>query len=126
VATRVRKTTTVVRVRTVERQAPAPGCCPHYHEAIELIGKRWTGAIVRVLLVSGPLRFSQIAHAVPALSDRLLSERIKELEARGLVARDARGPAPTYALTRMGAELEPALVHVEAWAQRWSVAARGD
>ena len=114
-ATRVRTTTTVVRVRTVEAHAE-PGCCPHYHEAIELIGKRWTGAIVRVLLSSSrPLRFSQIAHAVPELSDRLLSERIKELEARGLVARDAEG----YALTEMGAELEPALVQVEAWAQRW-------
>jgi DNA-binding HxlR family transcriptional regulator len=118
VATRVRRTTTVVRVRTVEAQA-APGCCPHYHEAIELIGKRWTGAIVRVLLTSGPLRFSQIAHAVPELSDRLLSERIKELEARGLVVRDARAGAPTYTLTEMGAELEPALVQVEVWAQRW-------
>jgi DNA-binding HxlR family transcriptional regulator len=116
VATRVRKTTTVVRVRTVEA---APGCCPHYHEAIELIGKRWTGAIVRVLLTSGPLRFSQIAQAVPELSDRLLTERIKELESRGLVVRRARGGPPTYALTEMGADLEPALVYVETWAQRW-------
>lgn len=113
---RVRKTTTVVRVRTV--QTTAPGCCPHYHEAIELIGKRWTGAIVRVLLGSGPLRFGEIAQAVPQLSDRLLSERIKELEARGLVARADDG-APTYALTEMGTELGPALVHVEVWAQRW-------
>ena len=114
-AARVRKTTTtVVRVRTA-RAEREPGCCPHYHEAIELIGKRWTGAIVRVLLSSGPLRFSQIAHAVPELSDRLLSERIKELEARGLVVRDGSA----YALTEMGAELEPALVHVEVWAQRW-------
>ena len=97
-----------------------PGCCPHYHEAIELIGKRWTGAIVRVMLSSSrPLRFSQIAHAVPELSDRLLSERIKELEARGLVRREVQGGAPTYALTEMGTELEPALVQVEGWAQRW-------
>jgi DNA-binding HxlR family transcriptional regulator len=118
VATRVRKTTTVVRVTKVA-SGPAAGCCPHYHEAIELIGKRWTGAIVRVLLSSGPLRFSQIAAAVPELSDRLLSERIKELEARGLVARATEGAAPTYALTEMGAELEPALVQVEVWAQRW-------
>jgi DNA-binding HxlR family transcriptional regulator len=116
VATRIRKTTTVVRVRTVE--ATEAGCCPHYHEAIELIGKRWTGAIVRVLLLSGPLRFSQIAQSVPELSDRLLSERIKELEARGLVVRSEDGP-PTYALTEMGTDLEPALVYVETWAQRW-------
>ena len=63
------------------------GCCPYYHDAIELIGKRWTGAIVVVLLDTGPMRFSEIGAAVPALSDRLLSERMKELEARGLVER---------------------------------------
>ena len=48
------------------------GCCPFYHEAVELVGRRWTGAILRVLM-DGPLRFSEIAQAVPELSDRLLS-----------------------------------------------------
>ena len=72
------------------KQGPeAPSyCCPHYHEAVELVGKRWTGAILYVLLHGGPLRFSEIAHAVPDLSDRLLSERMKELER----ARDRRPP----------------------------------
>ena len=51
-------------------------CCPLYHEAVELVGRRWTGAILRVLM-DGPLRFSEIAQAVPELSDRLLSERMK-------------------------------------------------
>jgi DNA-binding HxlR family transcriptional regulator len=51
----------------------SPTCCPYYHEAVELIGRRWTGAIVAVLLDGGPLRFSEISHAVPELSDRLLS-----------------------------------------------------
>src|SRR5919198_423221 len=72
--------------------APPPACCPFYHEAVELIGRRWTGAIVAVLLDHGPLRFSEIAQAVPELSDRLLSERMKELEARGL-AGAGRPPA---------------------------------
>ena len=54
------------------------GCCPYYHQAVELIGKRWTGAIVSVLL-ERPLRFSEIAAAVPQLSDRLLSERGQEI-----------------------------------------------
>ena len=54
-----------------------PACCPLYHEAVELIGRRWTGAIVAVLLDHGPMRFSEIAQAVPELSDRLLSERIE-------------------------------------------------
>ena len=66
--------------------AGAP-CCPYLHEAVELIGKRWSGAIIVVLLEGGALRFSEIAQAIPQLSDRLLSERMKELEARGIVER---------------------------------------
>jgi len=63
------------------RQDQARGnCCPLYHEAVELVGRRWTGAILSVLM-DGPLRFSEIASAIPELSDRLLSERMKELEA---------------------------------------------
>ena len=58
-----------------------PPCCPKYHRAIELIGRRWTGAIVSVLIHRERLRFSEIADAVPELSDRLLSARMKELEA---------------------------------------------
>ena len=57
------------------------------HDAVELIGRRWTGAIVAVLLQTGPLRFRQIAQACLDLSDRLLTERMRELEARGLVTR---------------------------------------
>jgi len=103
---------------------PEP-CCPQYHEAIEFLGKRWTGAIVRVLMSRSPLRFSEIAGAVPQLSDRLLSERMKELEARGVVSRTVSPPPPAaptrvdYSLTPMGRELEPALAALESWAQRW-------
>ena len=68
-----------------------PGCCPFYHEAVELVGRRWTGAILRVLM-DRPMRFSEVVQAVPELSDRLLSARMKELEARGIVER-YHGPA---------------------------------
>jgi len=88
---------------------------------VELVGRRWTGAILRVLM-DGPLRFSQIAQAVPELSDRLLSERMKELEARGIVERTVIPGPPLrveYSLSRMGAELEQALVELQAWANRW-------
>ena len=61
-------------------------CCSSYHRAVELIGKRWTGAILFVLM-DGPLRFSEVKLLVPDLSDRLLSERMKELEAEGIVER---------------------------------------
>ena len=99
-----------------------PACCPLYHEAVELIGRRWTGAIVAVLLEGGSLRFSEIAHAVPEMSDRLLSERLKELEARGVVSRTIDPGPPLkvrYSLTPMGHNLEPALNELKDWAQRW-------
>jgi DNA-binding HxlR family transcriptional regulator len=97
------------------------GCCPLYHEAVELVGRRWTGAILRVLM-DGSLRFSEIAQAVPELSDRLLSERMKELEARGIVERTVLPGPPVrveYSLSRMGRELQPALSELERWARRW-------
>jgi DNA-binding HxlR family transcriptional regulator len=99
-----------------------PPCCPYYHEAVELIGRRWTGAIVSVLIHRQILRFGEIAEAVPELSDRLLSERMKELEARGVVCRTVRPGRPVrveYALTEMGRELAPAVRELERWARRW-------
>ncbi len=104
-----------------DRTTRSSGCCPLYHEAVELVGRRWTGAILRVLM-DGPLRFSEIAQSVPELSDRLLSERMKELEARGMVARTVISGPPLrveYSLSKMGRELEPALSELERWANRW-------
>jgi DNA-binding HxlR family transcriptional regulator len=60
--------------------------CPLYHRAVELIGRRWTGAILRALM-AGVNRFSDLAATVPGMSDRMLSERLKELEAEGVVVR---------------------------------------
>jgi DNA-binding HxlR family transcriptional regulator len=104
-----------------EVAAPRAACCSQYHQAIELIGKRWTGAIVMVLL-EGAARFSEIKDCVPDLSDRLLSERLKELEAEGLVDRivvDGNPPRVQYLLTQKGMALEPAIVSLRAWAQTW-------
>jgi DNA-binding HxlR family transcriptional regulator len=104
-----------------EGETRVAGCCPLYHEAVELVGRRWTGAILRVLM-EGSLRFSEIAQSVPELSDRLLSERMKELEGRGIVARNVIPGPPLrveYELSRMGRELEPALSELERWANRW-------
>jgi DNA-binding HxlR family transcriptional regulator len=84
------------------------------------VGKRWTGAIIMVLMTRGPARFSEVGAAVPELSDRLLSERMKELEARGVVERRQGGAGrPQYALTPMGEELRPAVTALQSWAQRW-------
>jgi DNA-binding HxlR family transcriptional regulator len=111
------------RARGTQTENGRPCCCPLYHEAIELIGRRWTGAIVGVLIVEQRgLRFCEIATAVPELSDRLLSERMKELEARGVVERTVRPGRPVhveYSLTEMGRELAPAVQELRRWARRW-------
>ena len=95
--------------------------CPYYHEAVELLGKRWTGAIVHVLL-AGPLRFSEIAQAIPQISDRLLSMRLKELEAFGIIARRVSDEAPVrveYELTPKGNALGPTVTELRRWAREW-------
>lgn len=97
------------------------GVCPHFHAAIELIGKRWTGAIV-CALTERPLRFGELAKAVPGLSDRLLSQRLRELEEEGLVEREVEAGTPvrvTYSLTEKGAELRPAIRELGIWARHW-------
>jgi DNA-binding HxlR family transcriptional regulator len=114
---------TETRSTTVEEDAPSHRevCCTHYHRAVELIGKRWTGAIVFVLM-DGPLRFSEVKQLVPELSDRLLSERLKELEAEGIVARRVMDDSPVrveYALTDKGRALEPVVRTLKSWAHSW-------
>lgn len=93
-------------------------CCSLYHQAIEMVGKRWTGAILMVMM-EGPVRFSEIRQLVPDLSDRLLSERLKELEAESVVARRQDCDSPScvrYELTEKGAALEPAVRALKQWA----------
>src|SRR3954467_130951 len=111
------------RRTAVATKAPPGECCPHLHEAVELIGKRWSGAIVYVLMQSRkPLRFSEVGQAIPELSDRLLSERMKELEARGIVERHVSREPPVrveYELTGMGRELGPALRELRRGAVRY-------
>src|SRR3712207_5018701 len=96
-------------------------CCSAYHQAIELIGKRWTGAFV-FLLLDGPLRFSEVKLLVPEISDRLLSERLKELEAQGIISRRVIDGSPArveYRLTRKGQAREPAVRSLKVWARSW-------
>ena len=96
-------------------------CCGLYHRAVELVGKRWTGAILLVML-DGPVRFSEVRGLVPDLSDRLLSERLKELEREGIVERRVTEATPahaTYVLTDKGRALEPAVHALRSWARDW-------
>lgn len=100
--------------------------CPKYEEAMALLGKRWTGLILRALF-SGNTRFSTICHYVPGLSDRLLSERLKELEQQGIVQRRVFAETPVrveYLLTSKGEQLRPVVDAVQAWADSWIIAAQ--
>lgn len=95
--------------------------CPNYHRAIELIGRRWTGAIL-LALSHGADRFCALTAAVPGLSDRLLSERLKELEVEGIVRRTVIPTTPvtiTYQLTEKGNGLRDVMDAVSQWAQEW-------
>ena len=106
--------------------APPPSgerspCCALYHHAVELIGRRWTGAILLVLVEDGSLRFSEIRTLVPDVSDRLLSERLKELETEDIVERHVYDETPVrveYELTAKGRALEPALVALKQWSHQ--------
>ena len=99
-----------------------PGLCAKFHRAVELIGARWSGAIVQILL-QGPVRYADLRAAVPDISDRMLSERLRELESEGIVVRTVSQDPPVrvdYALTEKGRALQPALAAVGAWAEKWS------
>ncbi|MCB0876557.1 MAG: helix-turn-helix domain-containing protein [Solirubrobacterales bacterium] len=95
--------------------------CSRYHEAVELVGRRWSGAIL-FSLIGGPRYFSDVAAAVPGVSDRLLSQRLRELEAEGLVERAVHPGPParvSYRLGESGEALVPALRALYDWAQDW-------
>jgi DNA-binding HxlR family transcriptional regulator len=95
--------------------------CPRFHHAVELIGRRWTGAIISILM-SGPRRFNEILNAIPGISDRLLTERLRELELAQIIQREVHSCSPvrvTYELTPRGRDLEEPLDALGHWAERW-------
>ena len=95
--------------------------CARFHRAVELIGSRWTGAIIRTLL-QGKTRYALIKAAIPDLTDRMLSERLRSLETEGLVTRRVIPETPVrveYELTEKGRSLEKALGEIGIWAERW-------
>lgn len=111
----------VLQTQTQIQAGAAGGVCPHFHAAIELIGKRWTGAIL-CALTERPMRFGELGKVVPGLSDRLLSQRLRELEEEGLVEREVEAGSPvrvTYSLTEVGHQLDPAIKELQIWARTW-------
>jgi len=105
----------------MESHSEPSAFCPKYHQAVELIGRRWTGAILRALL-SGVNRFTDLCDTVPGLSDRMLTERLKELESQGIVRRTVIPETPVrvdYSLTAKGRDLEAVVRAVSRWAEAW-------
>ncbi len=98
--------------------------CPQYARAIDVLGRRWMGLILRVLL-TGPHRFNEILSVIPGLSDPILSQRLRELEAEGLVTRRVLPNSPIrveYELTEAGRALERVVKEISAWAATWMTA----
>ncbi len=98
-----------------------PSFCSRFHRAIELIGGRWTGAVINALM-SGRARYAALRDAVPDISDRMLSERLRVLEAEGIVLRHVTPDTPVrveYELSEKGRALEKALRAIGVWAEEW-------
>lgn len=110
---------TTAEADNVEPQSCELVLCPRVEQAFSLIGKRWTGQLIALLLLRDA-RFSELARAIPGLSERMLAERLKELEEHGLVNRTVDPGPPVrvlYGLTRSGHELEPAIAKLREWAE---------
>jgi DNA-binding HxlR family transcriptional regulator len=100
---------------------PPHPVCSRFHQAVELIGGRWTGAIIQTLL-QGKTRYALIKAAIPDITDRMLSERLRSLESEELLTRKVVPESPVrveYELTEKGRSLESSLNEIGTWAERW-------
>ena len=102
--------------------AHPPELCRRFHKASELIGRRWTGAIIYVLLRSR-CRFATLRDAIPDITDRMLSDRLQELEQEEIVERTVVPDTPIrveYSLTKKGRALAAAIDAIADWADKWT------
>lgn len=109
-------------VSSMKTPAETPSVCMRFHRASELIGRRWTGAIIFVLLQTTPCRFATLRTAIPDITDRMLSERLQELEQEGIVERTVVPETPVrveYSLTKKGRALAAPIEAITSWAERW-------
>ena len=96
-------------------------CPPHYEAAMDILGKKWTGLILKPLM-EGARRFTEVSAYVPGLSDRLLSQRLQELEDAGIVERRVYSQRPVlveYSLTAQGQALREVVEAIQRWADEW-------
>lgn len=95
--------------------------CPRFETAFSFLGKRWNGLIIQTLM-SGPKRFKDISGLIPSMSDKMLSERMKDLEGEGILVRHVYPETPVrieYELTDKGRALEPVMQQIQSWAEIW-------
>lgn len=95
--------------------------CPRFHKAIEQIGSRWTGVIIRALS-NDVHRFGDLKNSIPGLSDRMLADRLKELQVDGIVKRTVIPETPVrveYHLTEKGCSLADVMAAITVWAETW-------
>ncbi len=95
--------------------------CPKFEKTYSILGKKWNGLIIDVLLENGAQRFKNLVHSVPKCSDRVLVERLKELEQEGIVARITSDDSALieYRLTTKGEELAPVMAAIHDWSNDW-------
>lgn len=94
--------------------------CPKFEKTFSLLGKKWNGLVIDVFLSEGTQRFAELAKKIPELSDRVLTERLKELEAAGLIVREEKEKNRTYYhLTTKGEDLASVMDEIHRWAEKW-------
>jgi DNA-binding HxlR family transcriptional regulator len=116
------KTSKTPRLGTIPEDAFAHGpFSPRFHNAAELVGKRWTAAIIYSLF-HGLNRFTDLVNAIPGVSSRMLTERLKELEVEGIIERSVYAETPVrieYTLTKKGLALREVFIALNKWAIKW-------
>ncbi|MCH5463412.1 helix-turn-helix transcriptional regulator [Lactobacillus sp. LC28-10] len=97
--------------------------CPKFEWTFSILGKKWNGLIIDVLLNLGPQRFKDIANKVDKCSDRVLVERLKELESDGIIMRKTyqNSGRIQYALTEKGQDLASVMRSIHGWSEKWCV-----
>ncbi|MEG0285667.1 MULTISPECIES: helix-turn-helix domain-containing protein [Vagococcus] len=96
--------------------------CPKFEKTFEILGKKWNGLIIDVLIAEGPQRFVQIANKIPDVSDRVLVERLKELEEKEILERKVKCEEKNrieYGLTDKGLALKPVMEEIQTWGEKW-------
>ena len=100
--------------------------CENFTNTFQILGRKWNGLIIETLLISGPKRFLELSRAISGCSDRVLVERLKELEAVQLVNRvtDENSSLIEYKLTESGEAMRPLMAAIHEWSDQYNNVAK--